>query len=158
MTPPISIRAYARHRAEAGLSGKTQRSVQKAIDSGRIRTGPDGMIDAAAADLEWAATTGRRDRSAAARVASEATRRAAEAARIEEAKRLEDLARTTAEIDGMPDRLAASIREALPHLPPEDLKALDQLTREALERMADLGGLEVILDPDPDLDGPGGGP
>lgn len=50
-------RAYARHRAQAGLPGGTLRSVQKAIAAGRIRTGPDGSIDFEQADGEWLAVT-----------------------------------------------------------------------------------------------------
>lgn len=47
----MSQRAYARHR---GVSVST---VQKAIASGRIHTLPDGKIDAAIADTEWARNT-----------------------------------------------------------------------------------------------------
>jgi len=48
---PMSQRAYARHRGVA-LS-----TVQKAIESGRIRTNADGKIDPAQADAEWERNT-----------------------------------------------------------------------------------------------------
>ncbi len=51
---PISLRAYARHR------GVSLRAVQKAIQSGRIKTGEDGRIDAAVADSDWTKNTGLR--------------------------------------------------------------------------------------------------
>jgi hypothetical protein len=47
----LSISAYARHRA------CDRKAVRKAIDSGRISTLPDGTIDAAQADIDWAANT-----------------------------------------------------------------------------------------------------
>lgn len=56
--PLLSIRAYARHRAAQGLPGGTHPAVLKAIRTGRIRRAEDGQIDAAAADLAWAANSG----------------------------------------------------------------------------------------------------
>ena len=53
----LSRRAYARHRAEAGLPGQSEAAVRKAIASGRITTLPDGTIDPARADKAWAAGT-----------------------------------------------------------------------------------------------------
>lgn len=47
----MSQRAYARHRGVAVLA------VQKAIQAGRISTLPDGRIDPAVADQEWAQNT-----------------------------------------------------------------------------------------------------
>lgn len=47
----ISIRAYARHR------GVTDTAVHKAIRTGRISPEPDGTIDPARADEEWARNT-----------------------------------------------------------------------------------------------------
>ena len=47
----LSQRAYARHR------GVMVSAVQKAIDSGRISTLPDGQIDSDLADKEWARNT-----------------------------------------------------------------------------------------------------
>jgi hypothetical protein len=47
----ISIRAYARHR------GVSHTAVEKAIAAGRISTLPDGGIDSAVADVEWAQNT-----------------------------------------------------------------------------------------------------
>jgi len=47
----LSQRAYARHRGVA-LS-----AVQKAIDTGRISTQPDGRIDSDQADVEWEQNT-----------------------------------------------------------------------------------------------------
>ena len=47
----LSMRAYARHRAVA-LS-----AVQKAIETGRISTQPDGSIDPQLADRQWEENT-----------------------------------------------------------------------------------------------------
>jgi len=47
----MSQRAYARHR------GVAVSAVQKAIDSGRISTLPNGQIDSDVADEEWARNT-----------------------------------------------------------------------------------------------------
>ena len=55
----LSIRAYARHR------GVSHVAVKKAIDTGRIRPLPDGTIDPAAADAQWAANTAPTRRSVA---------------------------------------------------------------------------------------------
>ena len=52
MSERFTIRAYARHR------GCNESSVRKAITAGRITKGPDGKIDPAKADAEWAANTG----------------------------------------------------------------------------------------------------
>ena len=49
----LSQRAYARHRGVA-LS-----AVQKAIETGRISTLPDGRIDSEQADVEWEQNTTR---------------------------------------------------------------------------------------------------
>ena len=56
----LSIRAYARHR------GVSHVAVKKAIDTGRIGPLPDGTIDPAAADAQWAANTTPKGRSVAA--------------------------------------------------------------------------------------------
>lgn len=53
----LSIREYARHRRAAGLKGGTPSAVHKAITAGRIRRGPDGLIDPVQADAAWDATT-----------------------------------------------------------------------------------------------------
>jgi len=47
----ISIRAYGRHR------GVSDAAVRKAIRTGRITAEPDGTIDPAKADRQWAANT-----------------------------------------------------------------------------------------------------
>jgi hypothetical protein len=47
----ITMRAYARRR------GVALAAVQKAIESGRISTQPDGRIDPEIADIQWAETT-----------------------------------------------------------------------------------------------------
>ena len=49
--PVLSLRAYAKHR------GVVMSAVQKAIQSGRIATTPDGKIDSDIADAEWKANT-----------------------------------------------------------------------------------------------------
>ncbi|MBM3746497.1 MAG: hypothetical protein FJW34_11925 [Acidobacteria bacterium] len=50
----VSLRGYAKHR------GVTLRAVQKAIQSGRIRTTPAGQIDTGQADADWERNTGPR--------------------------------------------------------------------------------------------------
>lgn len=49
--PVLSLRGYAKHR------GVAMSAVQKAIQSGRIATTPDGKINSDAADAEWKANT-----------------------------------------------------------------------------------------------------
>ena len=49
----LSQRAYARHR------GVAVSAVQKAIETGRISTQPDGRIDSEQADVEWEQNTTR---------------------------------------------------------------------------------------------------
>jgi hypothetical protein len=53
----LSIRAYAQHRAARGLPGASHTAVRKAIASGRIKAEPDGTVDPARADLDWAGQT-----------------------------------------------------------------------------------------------------
>jgi len=48
----VSLRGYARHR------GVSLKAVQKAIQSGRIRTTADGKIDTEQADADWQRNTG----------------------------------------------------------------------------------------------------
>jgi len=55
--PGLSIRAYARHREAAGLSGGTMQSVRKAIAGKRITQNADGTIDPERADQEWTQNT-----------------------------------------------------------------------------------------------------
>ena len=63
----LSLRAYAKHR------GVSLPAVQKAIRAGRIRTTPDGKINASEADQEWERNTdprpGHRLRTSGARAA-----------------------------------------------------------------------------------------
>lgn len=53
----LSRRAYARHRKDLGLIGGTDAAVRKAITAGRIDVEPDGTINPAKADAQWAAST-----------------------------------------------------------------------------------------------------
>lgn len=58
MSEHVSVRAYARHRRELGLSGGTHQAVRVAIARGRLESSVrivDGKpkIDVAAADQEW---------------------------------------------------------------------------------------------------------
>lgn len=53
----LSIRGYAQHRAARGLPGATHTAVRKAIKSGRITAEPDGTVDPARADAQWAGQT-----------------------------------------------------------------------------------------------------
>jgi len=66
--PVVSLRAYAKHR------GVTLKAVQKAIQSGRIRTTSDGKIDVDQADADWVRNTGPRQATIA--TSSPAPRRA----------------------------------------------------------------------------------
>ena len=58
--PPISLRAYAKHRAAAGLPGCSPEAVSKAVKSGRLRDsvvlvdGEPKIADPELADREWA--------------------------------------------------------------------------------------------------------
>ena len=52
----MSIRGYARHRAERGFIGGTKTAVKKAVDAGRISI-VNGMIEAETADKEWESAT-----------------------------------------------------------------------------------------------------
>ena len=58
---PLGLRAYARHRKEAGLAGGTLNAVQTAIKSGRLSKSltrdRKQIASAAAADVEWDAAT-----------------------------------------------------------------------------------------------------
>src|ERR1035438_2811184 len=58
----VSLRAYAKHR------GVTLKAVQKAIESGRIRTNADGKLDTDRADADWARNTGPKVKQTAANV------------------------------------------------------------------------------------------
>jgi hypothetical protein len=51
MTKGLSIRAYSRHR------GVSDTAVRKAIQSGRITQGSDGLIDPIQADAQWSVNT-----------------------------------------------------------------------------------------------------
>jgi hypothetical protein len=64
MSTTLSQRAYARHRADLGMSGTTHRAVQKAIEDGRIAAalvrdvrGKVLGINPEIADREWASQT-----------------------------------------------------------------------------------------------------
>ena len=63
----VSLRAYAKHR------GVTLKAVQKAIESGRIRTNADGKLDTDRADADWARNTGPKVKRTAATVAAGCT-------------------------------------------------------------------------------------
>lgn len=52
--PVVSLRGYAKHR------GVALNAVQKAIQSGRIRTTAEGKIDVEVADRDWERNTGPR--------------------------------------------------------------------------------------------------
>jgi hypothetical protein len=53
----LSLRAYARHRADLGLPGSSLQAVQRARDKGRITLEPDGTVDPERADREWTLNT-----------------------------------------------------------------------------------------------------
>lgn len=53
----LSLRAYARHRADLGLPGSSLQAVQRARDKGRITLEPDGTVDPDRADREWIQNT-----------------------------------------------------------------------------------------------------
>lgn len=56
-TRGLSQREYAAHRKALGLPGQTHSAVGKALKTGRITARPDGKIDAAEADRQWATET-----------------------------------------------------------------------------------------------------
>lgn len=75
----LSIRAYALHRGALGLPGASHTAVRKALATGRITAEPDGSIDPAKADAQWAGQTDpSMQRGAAAHAAASKTRAAAE--------------------------------------------------------------------------------
>lgn len=49
----LSMRAYARSRAERGLPGGTLRAVQKAAERGRVVKFANGLVDPVASDAAW---------------------------------------------------------------------------------------------------------
>jgi hypothetical protein len=49
----LSQRKYAEHRKERGASGGSLAAVQKALATGRIEIGADGLIDPEEADRGW---------------------------------------------------------------------------------------------------------
>ena len=49
----LSIRGYAEHRREAGLTGATPWAVQKALKEGRIAKNAQGKIEPEDADAAW---------------------------------------------------------------------------------------------------------
>jgi hypothetical protein len=53
----LSIRAYAEHRRALGYRGANTSAIQKALQSGRIRSNTAGRIDPARADAEWERAT-----------------------------------------------------------------------------------------------------
>jgi phage terminase Nu1 subunit (DNA packaging protein) len=55
----LNLTDYAKHRKALGLPGGTLTAVRNAIADGRIVKGVDGKIDAAQADADWLANTGR---------------------------------------------------------------------------------------------------
>jgi phage terminase Nu1 subunit (DNA packaging protein) len=159
----ISLRAYARHRKEAGLAGGTLRAVQVAIKSGRLSKSltPDGkqIADAAAADAEWTSTT-HVDRipmtgpTAAGTpppdlAESRARREAAEASLVEielaekkrelvlakdvESKLVGAFAQCKTKILGVPSRC----RQRDPALTGPQILLIEDLIREALDDLAD---------------------
>lgn len=65
----LSRRAYAAHRKARGLTGGTDAAVRKAIATGRIDVEPDGSINPARADAQWAAATDKAQQRSASSVA-----------------------------------------------------------------------------------------
>lgn len=57
MSKGLSIRAYAQHRKEQGLSGCSPWSVKKALRDGRITRNDHGKIEPEIADREWEQNT-----------------------------------------------------------------------------------------------------
>ena len=57
MSKGLSIRAYAEHRKQKGLSGCSPWSVKKALRDGRITRNEHGKIEPGIADREWEQNT-----------------------------------------------------------------------------------------------------
>ena len=156
----VGINAYALHRAELGLPGKTRAAVQKAIASGRLAAslvyvgGHARIRDVDAADREWAASTksdrvpltnGAADGSSSARSRGELA--LAQIAEMEAGKmrgELIGLNQVVLEVStiltlarnsllGVPHKVKA----LRPDLTREDVLVVDELIREVLTELAD---------------------
>ena len=107
----ISIREYARSRAERGLPGASHTAVRKAIQSGRITAEPDGTIDPERVDAQWAGQTdAAKQRGAESQALANETAQATGAVRSERPV-------PQAAIDAVQDTLAETGQEADPAAP-----------------------------------------
>jgi len=161
---PLNPSAYAQHRKSAGLSGGTVKAVRDAIRSGRLSTSLTSdkhIVDAAAADAEWAATTNAdmvpasgptapaQTAAVASPLAEARARHAAASATIAELElaekrgqlvRIEDVEARWSEVVtllrtkllGVPARM----RQRDPSLKSKQIATVDTLIREALEELA----------------------
>ena len=60
MSGGLTQAAYARHRQALGLPGASRQGVGKAVRTGRIELGDDGLVDADEADRQWSERTNAR--------------------------------------------------------------------------------------------------
>lgn len=134
----LSIRAYAAHRSALGLPGGSHTAVRKAIQSGRVTPEPDGTINPARADAQWAGQTDpSRQRGAASLAAAAETARATAArgpaTRPVPQAAIDSVHETLAESGNDPDPAAGGqVTYTRAKLATEILKA--QLQKERLKR------------------------
>lgn len=160
----LSLRAYARHRAERGLPGGTLRAVQKAIIGGRISRGPSGLIDSEAADRAWEENTDPTPRGDGtdspnpppapgeqmSSLAQASTAEKVYKARIAKLKFEERSGKLVPADDVRAEwaqlvtqsrakvlAIPSKIKTRLPHITRQDVSVIEELIRESLEELAD---------------------
>jgi hypothetical protein len=157
---PLSLRGYAAHRKTKRLAGGSLQAVQRAIESGRLRTSVvtvDGLpriADPELADREWADNTDQTRRARPDDADAEDSEATEGSFAYWKTKKMElDYRRAAAELVNAADMQAAmadafstvrtkllgvpsKAKQRLPHLTLDDLATLEEIVRESLETIA----------------------